>query len=284
MKSRRTVILIVAVVVGAIASFGLLNYIRNVEGSVYDDAEPQTVWVVQQGIAKGTPAEQAISQGLLTKGEIPASFRPATAIVDPETELAGLVAVTDLPANATVVAGNFVAPTVVNTGITDRLQEKGLTTVTFSVDQVKGAAYLIEPGDFVNVLALIPNTAPAAQTTEAGAPVEGAAGTTWNFVTRYVYQKAEVLAIDKSLTPDLGESSTDEKTSAPANAGMITLAVPPDAVQTILSVGTDNLYLSLVPSDYQPTPIPPLDYGSDTLPGEDGSKLTPYGPTGASKA
>lgn len=283
MKSRRTVILIVAVVVGAIASFGLLNYIRNVEGSVYDDAEPQTVWVVQQGIAKGTPAEQAISQGLLTKGEIPASFRPATAIVDPETELAGLVAVTDLPANATVVAGNFVTPTVVNTGITDRLQEKGLTTVTFSVDQVKGAAYLIEPGDYVNVLALIANTAPAAQTTEGAAPTAGASGTTWNFVTRYVYQKAEVLAIDKSLTPDLGES-TDEEASAPANAGMITLAVPPEAVQTILSVGTDNLYLSLVPSDYQPTPIPPLDYSSDTLPGEDGSKLTPYGPDGASKA
>ncbi len=284
MKSRRTVILIVAVVVGAIASFGLLNYIRNVEGSVYDDAEPQTVWVVQQGIAKGTPAQQAISQGLLTKGEIPASFRPATAIVDPETELAGLVAVTDLPANATVVAGNFVAPTVVNTGITDRLQEKGLTTVTFSVDQVKGAAYLIEPGDFVNVLALIPNTAPAAQTTEAGAaPIEGAAGTTWNFVTRFVYQKAEVLAIDKALTPDLGETA-EEETTAPANAGMITLAVPPDAVQTILSVGTDNLYLSLVPSDYAPVPMPPIDYGSDTLPGEDPSKLTPYGPAGASKA
>jgi len=278
------VILIVAVVVGAIASFGLLNYIRNVEGSVYDDAEPQTVWVVQQGIAKGTPAEQAITQGLLTKGEIPASFRPATAIVDPETELAGLVAVTDLPANATVVAGNFVAPTVVNTGITDRLQEKGLTTVTFSVDQVKGAAYLIEPGDFVNVLALIPNTAPAGQTTEAGgAPAEAGSGTLWNFAARYVYQKAEVLAIDKSLTPDLGEI-TDEKTAAPANAGMITLAVPPDAVQTILSVGTDNIYLSLVPSDYQPAPIPPLDYGTSTLPGEDGSKLTPYGPDGASKA
>jgi len=182
------------------------------------------------------------------------------------------------------LAGNFVAPTVVNTGITDRLQEKGLTTVTFSVDQVKGAAYLIEPGDYVNVLTLIPNTAPAAQTTESGAaPTGGASGTTWNFVTRYVYQKAEVLAIDKSLTPDLGES-TDEKTSAPANAGMITLAVPPDAVQTILSVGTENLYLSLVPSDYQPVPMPPLNYGSDTLPGEDASKLTPYGPDGASKA
>ena len=93
MNSRRTVILVVAVVVGAIASFGLLNYIRNVEGSVYENAEPETVWVVQRPIAKGTSIDQVLNQGLIGESEIPASFRPATAIVDPETELAGLVAV-----------------------------------------------------------------------------------------------------------------------------------------------------------------------------------------------
>jgi Flp pilus assembly protein CpaB len=271
------VILIVAVVVGAIASFGLLNYIRNVEGSVYDNAEPETVWVVQQGIAKGTPAEQALAQGLLTRSEIPASFRPATAVVDPETELAGLVAITDLPANATVVAGNFVAPSIVNTGITDRLEEKGLTTVTFSVDQVKGAAYLIEPGDFVNILSLAP--AAAAQTDQ---PSESKSATAYNFVSRYVYQKVEVLAIDKALTPDLGESA--DKTETPRNGGMITLAVPPEAVPLILSVGTENLYLSLVPADYQPTPQPAPDLSRPLFPGEDPNLLTPYGPAGETKA
>ncbi|MCP4227905.1 MAG: hypothetical protein GY773_31550 [Actinomycetia bacterium] len=284
MNSRRTVILIVAVVVGAIASFGLLNYIRNVEGAVYDNAEPETIWVVRRPIAKGTTSEQAINQSLIAQSEIPADFKPATAIVDPETELAGLVAVTDLPVNAPLVTGNFVASSVVNTGITDRLEEKGLVTVTFSVDQVKGAAYLIEPGDFVNVLSLKPITEVAADATDQIDGDEEAAGdlaieavTTYDYVTRYVFQRAEVLAIDKALTPDLGETA-DEAEGVARNGGMVTLAVPPDAVQTILSVGMENVYLSLLPPSYEPTELPALDYGDSVLPAEDSTRLTPYGP------
>jgi Flp pilus assembly protein CpaB len=277
----------VAVVVGAIASFGLLNYIRNVEGSVYDNAEPETVWVVQRPIAKGTTSEQAINQNLIGQAEMPADFKPATAIVDPETELAGLVAVTDLPANATLVTGNFVAASVVNTGITDRLEEKDLVTVTFSVDQVKGAAYLIEPGDYVNLLTVktIGEADDTEQTTEIdGAQESGAASqdlgevTTFDYAARYVYQRAEVLAIDKALTPDLGETADEAEGAAVRNGGMVTLAVPPEAVQVILSVGMENIYLSLLPPSYEPTELPPIDYGNSTLPGEDSTRLTPYGP------
>jgi Flp pilus assembly protein CpaB len=289
------VILVVAVAVGAVAAFGLWNYVRNVEGSVYDNAEPETVWVVTQTIAKGTTAEQAINQQLISQTEIPASFRPSTAIIDPVTELAGLVAVADLPANATLVTGNFVAPSVVTSGITDRLEERGLVTVTFSVDQVKGAAYLIEPGDFVNVLTLkgLNDTGSEEAAVEGGAvgfetidvgggvlatDVDGSAS--YDFVVRYVYQAAEVLAIDKELTPDLGETE-EEAATVVSNGGMITLAVPPQAVQMILSVGMENLYLSLVPKGYEPVPLPPMDYSNSTYPGEDEQRLTPYGPDGA---
>ena len=294
MNSRRTVILIVAVVVGAIAAFGLLNYVRNVEGSVYDNAEPETVWLVRQPITKGTSAELALSQNLIYESEIPAAFKPATAIEDPTTELAGLVAVTDLPANASLVQGNFVAPNVVNTGITDRLEEKGLVTVTFNVDQVHGAAYLIEPGDFVNILtttslaeingggdAESAATAPGATLDLGeglvGIPADGNAS--YDHVARYVYQRVEVLAIDKALTLDLGETE-DGTEGVAANGGLITLAVPPEAVQVILSVGIGNLYLSLIPPTFEPYPLPPLDYGTVEYPAEDAELLTPYGPDG----
>ena len=290
MNSRRTVILIVAIVVGVIAAFGLLNYVRNVEGTVYDNAEPETVWVVRSPIAKGTPIEQAVDQGLMEESLIPASYRPATAVVQPKTELAGLVAITDLPANATVVQGYFVAPSVVNTGITDRLEEKDLVTVTFSLDQVKGAAYLIEPGDYVNILQVKSVLADAAVTVGSeGAEAESttsnanATNNTWDYISRYVFQKAEVLAIDQVLTPELGESTTadgETPAAAPGNSGMITLAVPPEAVPLVLSAGLENLYLSLVPRDYVPVPLPPSIYDEKIFPGEDPDRLTPYGPLG----
>ena len=287
-NSRRAVILVVALVVGAIASFGLLNYIRNVEGSVYENAEPEQVWVVRRPIPKGTTAEQVLNQGLIGEAEIPASFRPATAIVDPSTELAGLVAVTDLPPNAPLVTGNFVAPSIVNTGITDRLEERGLISLTMSLDQVKGAAYLLEPGDYVNVLSvkrILEASGSEGELATEEAPTEATANNsgTYDYVARYVYQNVEVLAIDKTLTPDLGESSTEEEAAA-RNNGMITLAVPPEAAQVMLSVGLENLYLSIVPPGYEPTELPPIDYGDPVLPGEDEDQLTPYGETAGEDA
>ena len=290
MNSRRTVILIVAVVVGAIASFGLLNYIRNVEGSVYENAEPETVWVVRRPIAKGTTAEMALEQQLIETAEIPADYKPATAIVNPETELAGLVAVTDLPVNAPLVVGNFVAASVVNTGITDRLEENGLVTVTFSVDQVKGAAYLVEPGDHVNLLSLKTMGDLGSAQAAGGDTATGSISTdqlvdqvtTYDYLARYVYQRAEVLAVDKALTPDLGESA-NEAEGVTRNGGMITLAVPPEAVQVILSVGMENIYLSLLPPSYEAVELPPIDYQNDVLPGETGTQLTPYGPEGSAE-
>jgi Flp pilus assembly protein CpaB len=286
------VILIVALVVGAVAAFGLLNYVRNVEGSVYDNAEPEEVWVVRLPIPKGTTAEQVLDQNMIVQSEIPASFVPATSIVDPTTELAGLVAVADLPANAPLVTGNFVLPNIVNTGITDRLEEKGMVTMTFAVDQVRGVAYQVEPGDFVNIL----DVDPLVNGDEEGAPAEEPVGdpaaaaelatlgvedpATYEQLARYVYQRAEVLAIDRALTPDLGETTDETAQPAARNGGLITLAVTPEAVQMLLSVNPGDLYLSLVPPTYEPYPLPPLDYNQQVLPGEDAERLTPYGPAG----
>jgi pilus assembly protein CpaB len=279
-NSRRTVILLVAIVIGALAAFGLLNYVRGLEDSAYEGQQLLEVWVVTEPIPRGTPAEQVIATGLIAKSEVPVDFRPATAIQDPTSELTGLVAITDLPANAVLVTGNFVAPSVVATGVTDRLAEKGMVTLTFSLDQVRSAAYLLEPGDYVNILAELP-LGDEEGTADPAAPVAFEESSQYSSDVRYLYQRVEVLAIDKALTADLGDAAAtegDPAAAAAGNPGMITLAVPPEAVQRVLAIGLNNLYLSLVPSSFQPVAIPPLDLNEDLLPGEDATRLTPYGP------
>ncbi len=277
MNSRRTIILIVAVVVGAIASFGLLNYVRGLESEAQKDAELAEVWVVNQPIPRGTPGETAITGDFIVKQQVPVQFIPSTAITDPTVELAKLVAVTDLAPNSTLVAGNFVTPGVITTGITDRLEEKGMVSFTLSLDQVRGAAYMIQPGDFVNILQVAPIVEET--TDENGAVIEGAPAAPadlgpYTQEARYVYQKVEVLAIDKSLPADLGEAAPEEGAAA-GNLGMITLAVPPEAVQVLLAVGPEDFYLSLVPSTYVPKVLPKPTFDL-TLPGEVEGKLTPY--------
>lgn len=286
MNSRRTIILLVAVLIAGLSFFGILNYVRGLEDSAYEGQELVEVWVVKEPIPRGTPAQQVIATQLIAKDEVPIEYKPATAIVDPSTELLGLVAVTDLPANSVLVQGNFVAPGVVATGVTDRLEERGMVTVTFSLDQVGAAAYLIEPGDFVNILTRI-SLKPAETEDDTVSATDDEYDRSEERLylsdVRYVYQKVEVLAIDKSLTADLGQSTAAEDdpaaaAAAAANRGLITLAVPPEAVQRILAVGIENLYLSLVPPTYQPVELPPIEINEDLLPGEDVERLTPYGP------
>ncbi len=295
MSARRTVILIVAVALGALAAVGLLSYVRSAETGAGEAGAPVEVWVAKALVPKGTSVEAALEQGLIGTELVAQRLRPATAVVDPRTELAGLVAVHDLQPNMAIVTGTFVSSTIVNTGITDRLEETGKVTVTVSVDQTRGAAYLIEPGDFVNVMVerdwdtpFFENDPPINMTERATA--ELAANLTDNdsvrpIITdlfpvdaRFVYQKAEVLAVGQALIPDIGETGDGEgeEQQAVQIRGLITLAVPPEAAQVILNVGRDDIYLSLVPDDYEPRPILPIDPTGQVLPGEDGARLTPY--------
>jgi len=294
-SARRTVILIVAVALGALAAVGLLSYVRSAESGAGEAGAPVEVWVAQALVPKGTPVEAALEQGLIGTELVAQRLRPATAVVDPRTELAGLVAVHDLQPNMAIVTGTFVSSTIVNTGITDRLEETGKVTVTVTVDQTRGAAYLIEPGDFVNVMVerdwdspFFENDPPIQMTDRATA--ELAANLAENdsvrpIITdlypidaRFVYQKAEVLAVGQALIPDIGESGEGggEGEQAVQIRGLITLAVPPEAAQIILNVNRDDIYLSLVPDDYEPRPILPIDPTGQVLPGEDGARLTPY--------
>ena len=294
MNSRRTVILIIAVFIGAVAAVGLLSYVRNAETTADEAAAPVEIWVVKQPIPKGTPIESAIEQGLIAREETAQKYRPATAVVDPAAELGGLVAITDLPVDLPIVTGAFASPNVVNTGITDRLEERGLVTVTFTVDQSRGAAYLIEPGDFVNVLVerewdtpffeedppidVTPQAlAQLAANLEENDAIRPILTDLYPVESRVVYQKAEVLAVGANLSPDLGQRVEEEEgAQAQAGQGLITLAVPPEAVQVILDVGRENIYLSLVPDDYEPRPLLPLDPTTQVLPGESDGTLTPY--------
>jgi hypothetical protein len=167
--------------------------------------------------------------------------------------------------------------------------------VTISVDQTRGAAYLIEPGDFVNVMTVkdwdtpfFENDPPIAITPQATAElatnlsendsVRPIVSEVFPTDARMVYQKAEVLAVGSALIPDIGQdpSLAEGQESQGQIRGLITLKVPPEAVQVILNVDSNSLYLSLVPKDYEPRPILPLDPTTQVLPGEDENRLTPY--------
>lgn len=284
MANRRTLILIAAIVVGALAAFAIFNYVQGIEDEANDNARRVRVIRVAQDIPRGLPGVTARDEGYLDlDAEIPAEFLPSTAVTDVETILSK-IAVGDLAAGQVLVENMFVDP--INAQVTAaRRIPTNHVAITISVDNIRGVAGLIVPGDYVNMMAL-PGDDVCGLTDGEEAPAEGETlGQTTLFCNpaRMVYQEVQVLFVDQSPIPLPGEQATAaDGTAAPATggSGMLTLSVPSDAAQRIASVQPGSWYLTLLPTDYTPAPLPPFDPTSPVLPGEDSAVLTPYGPEG----
>ncbi|CAN5541670.1 hypothetical protein BH20ACT2_BH20ACT2_22740 [soil metagenome] len=266
-----------ALAVGALAALALRGYVGGVEDRANRGAERVRVLRIDTDIARGAFGQEASAS--ISVDEIPREFFPANA-VDDLSRIDNLVAVTDLAANQILVDGMFVTPDVGQISSAERLDQvrgQDMTALTISVDEVRGVAGLIVPGDQVNIL--------VTQVGEAGegAPAGTAAASVFDQQARYLYQKVRVLYVDQNPVPQPGEvqqaAAGAPAPPAPANKGLLTLLVPADAAQRIASVEPGRLYLTLVADDYEPVPMIPIDPAAP-LPGEDPARLTPYGPDG----
>ena len=279
MSSRRTLILIAAVLVGAIAAYALFTYVGGIEDEANDNAERVKIFKIVQDIPKGTFGDEAFAQGLIEEDVIAKEYRPSTAITTP-AQIDGLVAISDLPANQVVVSNQFVSQAESLSTFSSLLKNNEVA-ITISIDQVRGVAGLLVPGDFVNMLVTAP---PAATAAEGAALPEGAQSGAAIYTTpaRYLFQKVQILAVGQTRKLEPGETAATNPDGTPvssASSGMLTFALPAVAAQQIASVEGGSFYLTLVPKDYQPTALPPLDVNA-ALPGETADQLTPYGPAG----
>jgi len=233
-------ILVAAIVIGAVAAFALYQYVDGVEDRAYDDARRVKVFVVKKDVGKGFSGDQAINEDFIEEDEIPQEFRPATALTDLEV-IKGKVALANLAAGQVVVDGMFVDPRTAFVSFSERI-EPGRVAITISVDQVRGVAGLLVPGDRVNMIIDTP---------------EG---------RQFMYQNVEILAIGGTAAPDVGATQA----AANPGSGLITFSVPPDAALRITGPGA-SAYLALVPPDNVPVAVPPVPPDALIPP-----TLTPY--------
>ena len=235
-------ILIVAVAVAAVAAVVTYGWLNGVQDRAYDDAKLVRVFKVTKDIEKGTAGEQAIQSEAIQSDRAPQEFRPANALTDVNV-IRGRVALTKLSAGQILVDGMFVDPRVAQVTAAQRIPA-GQVAVTVSVDQVRGVAGLLVPGDKVDIMvANGPNM-------------------------QMLFQNVNILFIGTTAAPEAGETEA----VAPTTSNLITFAVPPLAAQKIVQAASaGGIYLALVPPDNQPTPVPPVNPGNLFTGG-----LTPY--------
>jgi pilus assembly protein CpaB len=281
-SQRRTLILVAAIAIGALASFLVWNYVGGIQNQAYKDAERVKVYLVKQPIARGTSGN--VAQQSIVEESIPRKFKPANAIESLD-DLAGQVAGSDLAVNQVLVQGMFVSAGDPEAQVSfadnlTKIQNKDMVTFTLSIDEVRGVAGLIVPGDYVNILL---NTTNDSSGSSDGASSGDKAVTSSS--ARYLYQKVLVLAVGTKTVADaraVADASGADPAQATGSAGLITFIVPAEAAQVLESHEPGSIYLSLVSKDYEPVPMGPIDVTQ--LPGENPSELTPYGPDGARKS
>ena len=147
MNSRRTT-LIVAIVLAIGTGWLTLNYLSGLQRQANGNGAPRTIVVASQDI----PARVPITAAMVATVSRPASAVEPDALVDP-AKAVGALSLISIPAGATITESKVGHPTDV--GLPVRLKP-GMRAISIQIDKVKGVSGLIEPGDFVDVIAVLP--------------------------------------------------------------------------------------------------------------------------------
>ena len=275
--------LVGSILIGAIAGLVLLNYVQGVEEDVENRVARVDVFVISGDVVAGTTASEVQQTSRIVQQQIESTFRPATAITD-LSQIQGRVAVSNLAANQVLVAGMFEDPETVETTYSDLIADNHVA-FSMEIDASRAVNGFLEAGDFVDLIHLGQPPQPVG---EDDAFETSAASTPYTQPARYLYRGVRIVSIGNEIAGQARPIEPDAAPAAePAAAGgplSITLAVPTNAAQRILSVSPESLVLSLLPADWEPVSqandvLEEILFDAD-LPGEDPTQITPDGPAG----
>jgi pilus assembly protein CpaB len=218
--------------IGSVAALFAYFYVNSAQDRAFKGTELVSSLVVTGDVAKGATGDEVLGKELIKTESVPARYRPATAVTDPEA-IRGKVAAANVVKGQVLVEGMFVDPLVAQETAAKRVP-LGQVAVTVKVDDVTGVAGLITPGDKVNILSKGPDG-----------------------VERTLFENVNVLYIGKSAAPAPG--STQAVVTEASN--LITFAVPPLAAEKIVFAShlEHGIHLTLVHPENKPVPVPPVN-------------------------
>jgi pilus assembly protein CpaB len=234
--NRRLIGLVVAVLLAAIATIVIVNYVRTADERAREAEELAEVYVAQEDIAAGMSADNAIEQGLIARDEIPSRSVPSGAIAE-LSQIEGDIATVDIVQGEVIVSQRF-GTTVAETGGRFEVPD-GLQAVSVQVSVVPGVAGFIEPEDTVSIVGRLSTSDPEDDEEEAGAEDRA----------QFLIQNALVLAVGQRVVT--GEEGPRIRRSD--ENYIFTLALEPEDVERLVFANAHGaLTFTLLPDDEQP--------------------------------
>lgn len=267
-SSRRTLILIGALVTGLISALLIYKYVGGIEEKAQGDAQLVNVVIAKDTIRKGENATDLIARQVIAVGERRQIDLPADAITRVD-EVKSQIAQLDIAPGTVITGAMFDSDAAISETVSNALRD-GMVATTVSVDQVHAVAGLVSTGDYVNLTVVGQCRLGSAGKLEIdGGGVSGGTGGEGGDAAAApaetvgcaasLYQKARILGIGRSLgtaasTPvAAGDPAAAAATTVAPTSDMITFELPPEAAQRLQLAG--SVYMSLVRKDYKPKPI-----------------------------
>lgn len=232
----RILIVVAAIAVGVLAAISAGRYLNSARETIADDSKPVEVLVAQEGVPIGATAEEMLNKKLVATEKIPSKYVAEGAISNMKTVENRVLAVSLSPGEQLTEA-RFQFPS--EAGLSFTVPDNSLA-VSIAVDEVKGVAGLLKPGDSVSILATF---APGPEDKD---------------ITRIILPKAKVLAVgtrvgaeretdsaDDGAQPVLGTRSQERE----QGGATVTLAlVPKDVEKLVFAEETGEVWLALLPA------------------------------------
>jgi pilus assembly protein CpaB len=233
----KLLIVVAALVLGGIAAFSAYGFLGALQQEASAGNQPVKVYVATGDIARGASASDLIAKGLVQQVEMPKRYVPDGAAMSPDS-VANRVLSGPVSKGEILTTGRFQYASEAGLAFS---VPKGLVALTVPVDEARGVAGLISPGDHVAVLATVQKTSARDQE------------------TRIVVPGVQVLAVGQnteaqgSIPAQAAQSGV--LSSAQGSGGattMVTLAVSPaDSEKVVFAVESGSIWLILLPGTSQ---------------------------------
>ncbi len=283
---RRTIVLVVALLLAGIASFAVWRFLTGIETQELERFTLVDVYRAQQFIGEGTEGNLVMSQGTVALEQVPEEFVPANAVATEEelrAVLSNAVAAGPISAGSVITTDQWVPITVDVTPMAELIPE-GKQAITLQADEVRGVGGFVQPGDRVNMIVTLEiefrettllggggvgfNPAPAEQPAEGQQEQQQQESIT-KTLTRFVLQGLPVLAVGRDIRAGEDEPQTvDVPATTPEGApegaqdqqeverlDLLTLEVSPEQAERLAFASeSGSVWLTLVPADFVEVP------------------------------
>lgn len=217
--------LIIAIACGIWAILLLNSYLKRRESEIWErikqsqgqaqPAQPPAQMVVVLVAGKDIPAQVPITPSDLLIREIPAEYIQPGAVTSLD-EVIGQIAFLPIATGEQILKTKLLPPGKIGKSLSE-ITPPGKRAVNVSVDNMASIANLIQPGDYVDVLALIalPETAGGVKSAES------------RLIT--LFQNVEVLAVGGEFTPltEAAQAAKKEQAKIASAGGTVTFALSP---------------------------------------------------------